>query len=231
MKSPERSAQTVRRAIAILFFCISFSSSLISQVTIREKISINPSPRNSVVLSIGEPVSTSFLIAPSDGTMQIWFLDATQAESTIPSNARLIVSTPLGQLIDSIWNYCSNRYSGDWHSGWGYFSNSCTNHPVKVNEFSTRDSYDRTPFFPVHEGDTLRFTYWSNAWADSCKGFSGSGPNWNLYLFKSGRCYICDSIGLNVYLTYADSGFAQLSVNPLRDTLIYGVPLQLKLDL
>jgi hypothetical protein len=192
----------------------------LSQVVIRERVPIRPLGLQSSIASTGDPASEAYIVAPSDGTMQITGLYADQAEAMIPQSARLVTTSPLVQRSDSIWSYCSSRYYGPWHAPWGWFYNACTQAVVNGNSFSTVEGFDRTIFFPVHEGDTVRFAYWSNDWIDRCEVSSGSNP-WSIHLFRSSDCYSCDSISLWINFSYADSGFAKLDVKPLRDTLVY----------
>lgn len=139
----------------------------------------------------------------------------------IPPNACLVTTSPLVQRSDSIWSYCSSRYFGRWSFGFGEYFNECAGRPVLVNSFATVEGFDRTIFFPVQGGDTVRFAYWSGNFVDRCEVSQGA-TIWNVHLFRRSGCYPADSVVLRIQFAYADSGFAKLDVQALRDTLVFG---------
>lgn len=197
------------------------SESALSQVIIRERVPIRPSGLQSSIASTGDPASEAYIVAPSDGTMQITHMVADRAEGMIPQDAHLRITYPSVQRSDSIWSYCSSRYYGPWLSGFLEYFNECAGRPVLVNSFSTVEGFDRTIFLLVQGGDTVRFEYWSDAWVDWCEVLQG-GTSWSIHLFTSSGCYYpVDSVSLWIHFSYADSGFAKLDVDAFPDTLVF----------
>ncbi len=213
-------------SLALAFFLlIVLDSPIYSQIVIRERASINPkSPRQLATLA-DMPASEARIVADYSGTLQITQLVAYQTESHIASNAYFTINSPLGSGTHLLSDYCSYHYWGQWYY---MFFNTCTHQWVWEDDMHSVGGIDRTIFVPVNTGDTVQFGYWSNGWAEKCsiETYDTCGKV-VLYSLQSNGCYTRpDLLHLEVYYSYADSGFSKLGVEAYPDTVIFGDSLR-----
>ncbi|MBA4313133.1 MAG: hypothetical protein C0417_10945 [Chlorobiaceae bacterium] len=146
-----------KRKLLLSFLILFSSAALVAQVTIREKITLNP--KSKIVKDNKE--SVKLLLLSSDisgfvmkkrGVLQIWHSFAERDKSPIPFNSHLYLDIRNGDtvLTDFVVPRFNNTYSNYWNC-----------YGVQTLRYYYSISFPYTPFsaVPVQRGDTVVIAY------------------------------------------------------------------------
>ncbi len=141
-------------SLTFLFICFLFHSSVRSQVTIKEKITLTPKTRNATLMSTTS--AASGLVMPQKGLLQVYYVYASRIFSPIPDSVKLLAVIRHRDSVktDQFLSRFQNRYTTstlDYHC-------SCTCYQYDT-EYRYQITQQPVNFFHVLRGDTVDISY------------------------------------------------------------------------